>query len=380
MTPERGNLTTVRGSWTFLELSNDPFGLIERSSSENRLVLTGDKPEEVVSALFVAEGRVPLVHLGGIENFEALTGRARTQWVFLTSGSTGAPKQIPHTLSEILRPMVAGSHQQATWGFFTDVTRMAGIQVVIEAISRGQDLVIPDMDMSLFMKVKFVADQRVTHLSATPSQFRQLLSVPDHSRMELQQITLGGEIADQKILDGLRSAYPAAKITHVYATTETGSVMAISDGLSGFPEEQLKKSSNRIVISKGLEIGVRGRFNSRVHWTGDLVELNSGRYNFVGRKSEVINVGGAKVNPAEVEAVILNHPDVADCLVTGLENAMLGQLVGADVTLRQANENIIMELRALCRDRLAKYAVPQIFNIVGEIPGAVTGKKVRNRK
>lgn len=371
-------LTTPRGVWSFCELSEDPFGLIDRASTNNSLILSGQKAEEVVSAVLVAEGQIPVVYFGEVHELEITPGDSETLWVFLTSGSTGRPKQIAQKLSAITRKIQTRENIDATWGFFTDVTRMAGIQVVLEAVSRGENLVVPDRQMSIVAKAQFIKEHGVTHLSATPSQFRQFLSVPGTSSLPLKQITLGGEIADQKILDGLRSVFPKSKITHVYATTETGPVIAVSDGLAGFPETQLSKKGNRIVLSELQEIGIMGVPENHIYWTGDLVELNETRFKFVGRNSDVINVGGAKVNPATVESAILTHSDVQDCLVKGRENSVLGQLVVAEVVLNQVNDGIVDELRKLCQELLPNYAVPRAFSIVKEIRHSMAGKKVRD--
>ena len=377
MMPENAKVSTPRGTWSLSELASDPFGLIKRASSSKFLVLSGQKSEEVVSALFVAEGKIPIIYLGEGDADGITAISSKTLWVFRTSGSTGCPRQVAHTLDAITRTVGAGRETDATWGFFTDVTRMAGIQVVLEAVARNESLVIPDREMSVVDKAQFVKDHGVTHLAATPSQLRLFLNVRGISSMSLKQITLGGEIADQKILDGLQSTFPGSRITHIYATTETGPLFAVSDGLAGFPEEQLSKVNNRIVISESQEIGITGVSDMQIHWTGDLVELSEGRFNFVGRNSEVINVGGAKVSPATVESVILTHTDVQDCLVKGRESSVLGQLVVAEVVLERANDCIVDELRTLCREVLPKYAVPRTFRVVDEIPHSLAGKKVR---
>ena len=378
MMHENASVTTPRGRWSRSELSEDPFGLIDRATTKNYLILPGEKSEEIVSAVLVAEGQIPVVYLGEVDKPRIAPTDPETLWVFLTSGSTGRPKQIAQKLGAITRNMQSRQSTGATWGFFTDVTRMAGIQVVLEAVSRGDNLVIPDREMSMVAKAHFIKEHGVTHLSATPSQFRQFLSVQGISSLPLKQITLGGEIADQKILAGLRSAFPESKITHVYATTETGPVIAVSDGLAGFPKTQLSKANNRIVLSEFHEVGITGISGSQIHWTGDLVELDENRYKFVGRNSDVINVGGAKVNPATVESAILTHTDVQDCLVKGRENSVLGQLVVAEVVLNKANPSIVAELRKLCQELLPKYAVPRAFSIVEEIRHSVAGKKVRD--
>jgi len=352
----------------------DPFDLAVQAIPNDHLVLLGERPEEIVSALLCLEGRISRIFLGESDVSDVHTKSKETNWFFLTSGTSGQPKQIPKTLRSIKRPVIRSLIPSATWGFLTDITRMAGVQVVIEALGRGDNLVIPDRDMTLPKKIAFMREFGVTKFSATPSQYRQLLGLLAFSEMPLSQITLGGEIADQKLLNGLRRAFPAAAITHVYATTETGPVFSVSDGNSGFDASQLAKLSNRLVVGPGGELGVE--LDSRVmHWTGDLVELMEGRYQFVGRNSSFINVGGSKVNPFEVEAIILAHPSVQDCVVKARGNVMIGELVEVDIVLVAEDNFVIETLRELCRGQLPRHAVPRFFNIVAELPQSRTGKK-----
>lgn len=377
MTRGSPSLVTPRGTWTFDELSRDPFLLIRRSSGSKSLILSSDKSEEVVSALLVAEGAIPVIYLGEPRSVEYFPQTEGTTWVFQSSGTTGEHKEIAHTVTDIKRTLRTSESRLVTWSFLTDITKMAGFQVVLEAVARGESLVIPDRGMSIVEKIGFLNEHGVTHLSATPSQFRQTLSVPGSSSLPLRQITLGGEVADQKILDGLREAFPESRITHVYATTETGPVFAVSDGIEGFPESQLRKESNRVVVSEASEIGIVSTAKSQIYWTGDLVELRDGRFRFRGRSSDVINVGGSKVNPNYVESIILAHPDVKDCLVAGRESTVLGQLVVAKVSLHRENANIVEELRALCKSSLPKYAFPRTFTVVDQLKYSDAGKKVR---
>ena len=380
MTPENFTLTTPRGNWNLQELSNDVFGLLERASGKDNLFLSGDKTEEVVSAVLVAEGRIPVVYLGEVNYPTVQSINSETLWVFSTSGSTGMPKQIIHRLDAITRKTVSKHQSSNTWGFFYDITRMAGLQVVLEAISRGDNLVIPDLRMSMNQKLKFIREKGVTHLSATPSQYRQLLSTEGASALPLQQITLGGEIADQKLLDGLRSVFPASKITHVYATTETGPLLAVSDGLEGFPEAKFLELGHRILLSDSGEIGIVKTDGYNIHWTGDIVSFKSGRYKFIGRNANIINVGGAKVFPEAVESIILSHPDVSDCLVKGRANSIVGELVSVEVVLKKPNANIEQEVRMWSRKFLPDYAIPRFIEIVEAVLYSASGKKVRERK
>jgi acyl-CoA synthetase (AMP-forming)/AMP-acid ligase II len=100
--------------------------------------------------------------------------------------------------------------------------------------------------------------------------------------------------------------------------------------------------------------------------TGDLVEERDGMIRFLGRQSEVINVGGQKVFPAEVEAVLLEAVGVAEATVYGARHSLLGQAVRARVSL-VGNEDIeeaTERLRSFCRERLPKYKIPMAFDIV----------------
>jgi len=370
-------LSTPRGFWTFAELARDPFDLLARAGNEDWLILSGVRSEEIVSALLCMEGRVQTIFLGDVEMPRAYAWTGGTSWVFLTSGTTGEPRQIPKTLKSISRPLSQNATPFGTWSFLTDITRMAGIQVAIEALGREEDLSIPDPGMTVLEKLSFMQQHNVTRISATPSQYRQLLGHQEFSDLELSQVTLGGEPADQKLLNSLQVKFPSSRLTHVYATTETGPIMAVSDGKSGFPADQLTKPGNRINISPAGEIGVTIDTDVDIHWTGDIVELIGVRYQFVGRSTDFINVGGAKVSPMSVERVIMGHSNVKDCLVKPRASAMLGQLVAADIVVLRKDNLIVSELRALCRKHLPRFAVPRFFNIVDELPQSKSGKKVR---
>ena len=95
---------------------------------------------------------------------------------------------------------------------------------------------------------------RVTQISATPTFWRSFLMVPSPGRSQLRQITLGGEAADQATLDRLKAAFPEARITHIYASTEAGVVYAVHDGREGFPSAWLEQPG------QGVELRIRDGF------------------------------------------------------------------------------------------------------------------------
>lgn len=358
-------------------MAQDPFFLVKRSHQTGFLHLSQEKPEELVSALLLAEGKIPRIILGSSEVSSETVPGFPTEWIFLTSGSTGKPKQVHQRLAAIIRMQSKNNLGMSTWGFLTDSTRMAGIQVIIEALLRNETLVIPGVESTLNEKIAFFTRHNVSHLAATPSQWRQILSNSNSKNLKLKQITLGGEISDGKVLKGLKHRFPESQITHIYATTETGSIFAVKDCLPGFPSTELSKPGSRLRLSNCGELGVFIPNKNMVHWTGDLVHRVGDRYQFVGRNSDVINVGGAKVLPAEVELILLQHPDVSDCIVRGTPNSILGNLVVAEIVLEARNENIKSELKELSSLHLPKYAIPRVITIVEEIPRNQAGKKAR---
>jgi len=224
-------------------------------------------------------------------------------------------------------------------------------------------------------------------------------------------VRLSGEIADQGILDSLRAAYPRARIAHAFASTEAGVAFEVQDGLAGFPanligqpvagvEMALEDGTLRI-RSDGNAIDYLGE-NGAAHVkplkdprgfvdTGDQLELREGRYHFIGRSGGVINVGGLKVHPEEVEAAINSHPWVRMSLVHARRNPITGAIVEADVVLldedrvssahrsraRPAEEALGREILETCRRLLPAHKVPARIRFVPALEVSPSGKLVR---
>jgi len=154
--------------------------------------------------------------------------------------------------------------------------------------------------------------------------------------------------------------------------------------------QQKKSTEERVVFRKQDNVGANdaeedGQFLTECFVdTGDLIDLRDGRYHFVGRRDGVINVGGLKVYPEEVEAVINRHPAVQVSLVQTKKNPITGALVVADVvlkmTLQPANHDVRglqQDILLLCRDALSSYKVPAAINFVPALAVAESGKLIR---
>ncbi len=302
-----------------------------------------------------------------------------------TSGTTGEPKAISHSLASLTRTVVTGVSTPLVWGLTYDPNRMAGLQVILQAILGGGTLVAPPSDDPLSARVAHLASAEVNAVSATPSVWRQVLQLPVSRGWQLQQITLGGEIADQRVLDALARAFPTARIVHVFASTETGAAFSVKDGREGFPLTYLSDAHRGIrlevrdgilhVYSPGVSAAGADGFAS----TGDVVEIVDDRVLFRGRHSGVVNIGGSNVWPEVVESILRTHPDVVEAVVSARPNPMTGNVLVAQVTLekRADPEGVSKRLRAWVRDRAPRTHVPAAVTVTDEVEISATGKVTR---
>ena len=260
----------------------------------------------------------------------------------------------------------------------------------------GDTLLIPADLADTARTLTFLEQQGCIALSGTPTMWRKILMTPASKGLLLNQITLGGEIADQAVLNALRTRFPTARITHIYASTEAGVGFSVNDGMAGFPGAWLGHPEHDPVLKvrEGfLWVRVSGRFetvrpptsleldNEGFINTGDLVEVTGERVRFLGRANGAINIGGNKVQPEEVETVLLAHPRVSMASVRGRANPFTGSIVVADVVAAGALEDkaaFCKELISHCRQQLAPYKVPALINLVADLSVNTTGKIRRN--
>jgi acyl-coenzyme A synthetase/AMP-(fatty) acid ligase len=323
------------------------------------------------------------------------SGQFQTEWILLTSGTTGNPKLVVHTLSSLtgaIRPTAEGA---VVWSTFYDIRRYGGLQIFLRAILTNASLVLSSATESTSDFQIRAGSRQVTHISGTPSHWRRALMSPSANRMAPRYVRLSGEIADQPVLDQLRSCYPQATVAHAFATTEAGVAFEVSDGLAGIPAGVIEQPGD---VEMKVEDGSLRIRSSRIAArylapedkpiagpdgfvdTGDMLDLRDGRYYFAGRKDGMINVGGMKVHPEEVEAVINRHPQVRMSLVKTRKNPITGALVVAEVVLntgQDSNGKLENEIFELCRQALPRHKVPAAIRFVPALGLAATGKLVR---
>jgi acyl-coenzyme A synthetase/AMP-(fatty) acid ligase len=360
-------------------------------------ILVTDQPE--IASVHHGIGRVISCNRGIAPVHGDRGVQIETEWILLTSGTTGVPKLAVHTLASLAGPArhTESSPAPIVWSTFYDMRRYGGLHIFLHAALTGTSLVVSSAQESVADFLIRAGAHGVTHISGTPSHWRRALMSPWANRIAPEYIRLSGEIVDQAILNQVRSQYPNARVAHTFASTEAGVGFNVNDGLMGFPADVL--GSNPLIEMKVKDGTLRIRStrtalrylgadsptlkdaDSFVD-TGDTLQLRDGRYYFTGRRDGIINVGGFKVHPEEVEAVINRHPVVAMSLVKAKKNPITGALVVADVVLKakptdngaSAQQRDILQL---CRAELDPHKVPTAINIVSTLKIGESGKLVR---
>ncbi len=311
----------------------------------------------------------------------------KTEWVLFTSGTTGAPKMVAHTLEGLTGAIQPGAAHDIVWGTFYDIRRYGGLQILLRALLGHASLILSEAreDVADFLNRL----GSVTHLTGTPSHWRRALMSPANAAIHPRYVRLSGEIADQAILDSLKTRFPDAAIGHAYASTEAGVGFEVTDGLEGFPASFIGRPGavEMKVVNGTLHlrsprtaseyIGGAALLNDGWVDTGDMVVLWGDRYYFAGRTGGIINVGGLKINPEEVEAVINRHPGVRMSRVFGRKSPITGAIVVADIV---ANDNATLkeEILALCREKLPAFKVPALLRFVASLELTAGGKLNRH--
>lgn len=318
----------------------------------------------------------------------------KTQWLLTTSGTTGTPKIVAHTIESLTRTTAkSGAGSQLTWGLLYDPARFAGFQVVLQAIMANAKLVVPSPDLGFEKKIDFLVANGCDALSATPSLWRKILMAKAAKQLQLKQVTLGGEIADQRVLNSLAKQFSSAAIAHIFASTEAGVGFSVKDKKAGFPvswldsgvrDVEMRISDQGTLCLKNTHLnqnylGGGGSLASADGWidTGDLVEVDGDRVLFKGRLNGAINIGGNKVIPEDVEARILEVPGVFQVAVRAKSSSIAGALVEALIVPDPELKNpsgLVKSVKQHCKQVLPSFKVPAFVRLVDELAVGASGK------
>jgi acyl-CoA synthetase (AMP-forming)/AMP-acid ligase II len=228
--------------------------------------------------------------------------------------------------------------------------------LILHSIVNNETLVSPKSftpeDVLLAMDI-----HKINAISLTPSFFKSLVISQQKklSEVSIISITFGGEYVGQSVLDLARELWPAAVITHIYASTEFGEILSENDGLEGFQLAQLEKKN--VYLDSDGQLIVAGKP------TQDYWQVVGSRIFFVGRDSEIVNVGGFNVSLVRVERALESIQGVFNARVTTSESSLVGQLLVAQVV----GNITTMQIRVALSRILSKHEIPAQISIVEEL-------------
>lgn len=325
------------------------------------------------------------------EYYLSLRAKNHPGLVLFSSGSTGKSKAAVHDLSKLLEKFKVPRYRWRTIAFLL-FDHIGGINTMLYTLSNAGCLITVD-DRTPDGVLRSIEKFQAELLPTSPTFLNLIILSEAYKRYDLSSlkiITYGTEPMPETTLRRIHTILPDVILQQTYGLTELGILRSKS------------KSSDSLWVKVGGE-GFDTKIVDGVLWiradsatmgylnadnpfdgegwfcTGDLVDYEDGYIRILGRKSELINVGGEKVHPTEVENVILMMEGVEDVSVKGEPNPIVGQIVVAQVKISTAETAAEFKKRlvAFCKDKLAKYKIPQKIAIMSSPPYGDRFKKVR---
>ena len=301
-----------------------------------------------------------------------------------TSGTTGQPRKVVHAVQTLTRFVRLGNRYAGQiWAYAYNPAHMAGLQVFFQAFENLNTLVNV-FNLTRSEVYLLIGKYAITHISATPTFYRLLLPFETEYPV-VQRVTLGGEKSDQHLYDAIHKIFPSAKINNVYASTEAGSLFAAKGDSFQIPvpiRDKFQVVDDELLIHRSL-LGQSDsfKFDEDYYHSGDLIEWvnrEEGIFKFKSRKNELINVGGYKVNPGEVENVLNAIEGVRQSFVYGKANSVLGNVLCAEVQLEEGVSMTELDIRRYLKDYLQDFKIPRRIKFVYSFALTRTGKLKRS--
>lgn len=325
------------------------------------------------------------------ELYELLRQKGHPGIVFFTSGSTGVSKGVVHDLARLLAKYHTRRHDLRTLAFLL-FDHIGGFDTLLYVLSNGSTLVVPDFRLPGPV-CQAIAQHQVQVLPVSPSFLNLMLLSEAYAQFDLRSllyITYGAEVMPASTLVKCAAVFPWVKLLQKYGATEIGTMRSKSEKQDSLWMKIGGEGYEWRVIDGILQVkcdsAMVGYLNAPTPFTsdgwfitGDVVEQNGESLRILGRKSDIINVGGQKVYPAEVEEVICELDGVADVTVYGEKNQLLGSIVCAKVKLARPEQvdEFSRRLRTYCKDRLDKYKIPLKVTLSDDLQVDSRSKKTR---
>ena len=314
--------------------------------------------------------------------------------VLFSSGSTGKPKAMVHDLDTLISSFEAKKPRKLNMLLFLLFDHIGGINTLLNILATLSTAIIPrernsDEICALIEKYK------ISVLPSNPTFLNLILMSNAYKKYDLsslKMITYGTEAMSESLLARLKATFKKVKFLQTFGTSETGILNTSSKSSSStyikLNDAEYKTINGELWIKSKTQIlgylnadmsAFEASFEDGWFKTGDLVCLDGEYLKIVGRLKELINIGGKKALPSEIESVIMELENIADCVVYGEKNAITGQSVSCDVVLKNtmAKDELKKLIRSACASKLERYKIPSKINVVEKIAFTNRFKKVR---
>jgi acyl-coenzyme A synthetase/AMP-(fatty) acid ligase len=323
--------------------------------------------------------------------YDTLRAAGHPGLVLFSSGSTGKSKAAVHDFVPILEKFRTPRNVYRTIAFLL-FDHIGGVNTLLYTLSNGGMLIVCE-DRSPDYVLSAVEKFRAELLPTSPTFINLILLSEAHKRHDLgslKLVTYGTEVMPETTLKRFHELFPNIQLAQTYGLSEVGILRAKSKSSDSLWVKIGGEGFQTRVVDGTLQIkansAMLGYLNAPSPFTddgwfmtGDSVEVYGEYMKILGRKSELINVGGEKVYPSEVESVIQEFENVAEVAVFGEKNPLVGNIVCARVRLKKEDDtgDFIGRLKRFCRDRMQPYKIPVKIALTTQSQYSERYKKMR---
>ncbi|OLC67005.1 MAG: AMP-dependent synthetase [Candidatus Rokubacteria bacterium 13_1_40CM_4_67_11] len=325
------------------------------------------------------------------ELFERLRIAGRPGLVLFSSGSTGTSKAAVHDFVPLLEKFKVPRHALRTLTFLL-FDHIGGVNTLLYVLSNaGCVVTVPKRSPEVVCAA--IERHRVQLLPTSPTFINLLLmseAYKRHDLSSLEMVTYGTEVMPETTLERFHRLFPRVRLLQTYGLSEVGILRSQSRAADSLWVKVGGDGFETRVVDGMLQIRARSAMLGYLNapspftsdgWlpTGDAVDVDGEYLRIRGRHSEIINVGGEKVYPAEVESVLQSMEGVKDVTVGSEPNPISGQIVTARVKLATGESlpEFRKRMRLFCRDKLPLFKIPQKVVLVDEAMHGERFKKMR---
>jgi acyl-coenzyme A synthetase/AMP-(fatty) acid ligase len=331
------------------------------------------------------------------EIINRIRAKKKSGLILFSSGSTGKPKAMIHDFDKFVDHFKSRKPKLLNILLFLMFDHIGGLNTLFSVLSMGATVVIPE-NRNADDVCRLVQDHNIKVLPSSPTFLNLILmnkSYEKYNLSSLRMITYGTETMPESLIKRLKDIFPKTKFLQTFGTSETGIANTISKSSSSTYMRLDDQNLNHKVVNGELwlksETQIMGYLNASMEcftgdgWfkTGDLVELlDNGLIKIIGRRKEVINVGGEKVLPNEVESLLLSMDEIRDVMVFGAPNIITGQTVVCELVLGTilTTKEIKKRIRMFCKNKIEQYKIPTKVIIVEKVNFGSRFKKIRRKR